>query len=400
MDRDGLIEWFASKGCTPDALTPGYTTRLVRCGCGRHAWAGVACGDDGAARVVKDFGAALDWAYTRPGRRPLTFVVGRDENERWRHAAEGVELIKPADVELLVDGEPGKWPPAADLVPEDWIAALDRLKSDVPAALMEVERRTRQMGFRWQRTVTGRAWSGRLWGLEVCTVRDSDGVFRFGVGAPGKPDEETGNRGVGAARQHFHDLLEAGNLHASEDGVLSVEADRPERALEVVRLLADGGLASKGSPEHRFEALVNQGRLVLEAGGRPIDLVFPDRPFQFPTRWWGGGHARYVDVLGRQGSTPWVVELKVDLGQGEYYRDGIVQVALYREYVLRAQALDAWFARHRLDRTACRAVLIVPRLTGPDAAELERRHRAVAALLGVELATNAPTRDQLAKAWP
>lgn len=402
MNKAALIHWFKSNGCTPAEPAPGYTTRLIRCGCGRHPWAAVECGEDGPARVVKDFGAALDWALERAGGGALTFIIGRDEKGRWRHAVEGISLIMPTSATLLVDGEPGEWSPTKDLVPADWPKALLTMKTDPPAALLEVERGAERLGFRWQRTVTGSEWSGRLRGLEICTVRDSDRVFRFDVGAPGKPDEETGARAISEARGHFHELLKVkgGNPGTSEDGVLCIGADHTARALEVVQLLANGGLASTGSPEHHLEALVNQGRHVLEFEGRPIDLVFPGRPFQFPTRWWSGGHARYVDVLGRQGATPWVIELKVDLGQGEYYRDGIVQVALYRQYVLRASALEEWFMKHALDRSACRAALVIPRLKGPDSVALERRHRALAALLGVELMTSASTRDQLASMLP
>ena len=86
--------------------------------------------------------------------------------------------------------------------------------------------------------------------------------------------------------------------------------------------------------------------------------------------------------MARRGAVPWVVELKVGSDQGEYYRDGVVQAALYREFVLRSPGLDRWFEHHRLNRSQCRAALLIPPLKGRRAAKLRTD---VSTLFGVEL---------------
>jgi hypothetical protein len=403
MNHDQLKLRMRELGCDPDDETRGYSSRLIRCGCGRHAWVAVAC-DAGAARLAKDFGGAISWyQQTASDRGALRFIAGSDPADVWRDATQAIGMLTPsAQVELYVDFERLNPPAAADLTPPLWIDLLMRVGlEEPPARALDVERSAGRLGFRWQRTVSGAGWSGRLQGLEICKVADAGGGFGFGVGKPGQVDETTGERNVSAARAAFQQILTrlAPRFAALDQaGRLSLPAHDSQHAAEVVEVLAAENLPAHGSAEHRFEAQVNQGRRVLVVDGAPMELIFPQRPFQFPTRWWEGDRARYVDVLGRRGTTPWVVELKVDVGQGEYYRDGIVQVALYREYVRRAARLLPWFERYGLDATSCRAALVIPSLRGPDAAALEADHRQVAHLLGVTLETCAPTVAELAAA--
>jgi hypothetical protein len=403
MDREELKRRMARDwGCEPDDKTRGYSSRLVRCGCGRHAHVAVACGKS-AVRLAKDFGGAISWyLQVAKDRGPLRFIVGSDADGKWRHAVEAIAMLVPetGPVDLQVDFQPARTSVAGDLTPPGWIDLLMKVGEEPPPPwALEVERLAASVGFRWQRTVSGGEWSGRLEGLEICKVADAGTGFSFGVGKAGKLDEETGERNVSKARIRFAEIMRD---HVSRFGALDdaerllLRAPESQRAAEVVLALSAEHLVAHGSAEHRFESQVNQGRRVLIVDGAPLDLTFPQRPFQYPTRWWAGDSARYVDVLGRRGTTPWVVELKVDDGQGEYYRDGIVQAALYREYVRRASRLERWCEKHRLERTACRAALVIPPLRGPDAAELESDHRAVAEQLGVTLETCAPTKEDLA----
>ncbi|MFD0205474.1 MULTISPECIES: hypothetical protein [Saccharothrix] len=108
--------------------------------------------------------------------------------------------------------------------------------------------------------------------------------------------------------------------------------------------------------------------------------------FQGPR--WGrttSNAARYLDALMRQGKVPWAVEMKVRgaRGVGGYYRHAVGQAVLYRHWIRSATALDPWFTRQGLDRTAARAAVVVPALdTQP---QWRTRLRTVCDLTGVEL---------------
>ncbi len=86
-----------------------------------------------------------------------------------------------------------------------------------PPWALEMERGATSVGFRWQRSVTGGEWSGRLEGLEICRVADVGTGFSFGVGKPGKLDEDTGGRNVSKAHERFAEILRG---HAGRFGAL------------------------------------------------------------------------------------------------------------------------------------------------------------------------------------
>ncbi|HYO97038.1 MAG TPA: hypothetical protein VER33_21150, partial [Polyangiaceae bacterium] len=144
-------------------------------------------------------------------------------------------------------------------------------------------------------------------------------------------------------------------------------------------------LARKGGAEHRLECRILSGEVPLTATEGALQPIAIDHAFQFPTKWWSRGRPRYVDVMARRGAVPWVVELKVGTAQGEYYRDGIVQAALYREFILRSPGLDPWFDHHGLNLSECRAALLIPPLRGPREEQLRADHQRVSRLFGVEL---------------
>ena len=117
--------------------------------------------------------------------------------------------------------------------------------------------------------------------------------------------------------------------------------------------------------EHRLEARILRGEVGLEtAEGRKLLPVEGECPFQFPARWWPAGRPRYIDLMMRDGEIPWIVELKTGGSHGAYYREGIVQAALYREYIRWSPILDPWFAEKRLARQRCRALLVVEEMKG------------------------------------
>jgi len=159
-----------------------------------------------------------------------------------------------------------------------------------------------------------------------------------------------------------------------------------EKAMRLLTKLVNDPPPLKVKPEHRLEATVLDRRCLLTTDAGQLEPISgpDDAPFQFPARWWPAGRPRYIDAMMRSGkTTPWVVELKVDQGQGQYLRDGLVQVALYRDYVLNAPTLEPWFKEAALERRACRALAVFPELRGTGAEPLKNDHEAVAAALGV-----------------
>jgi hypothetical protein len=383
-----LIEQFKQRWCPPSQGGDGYSSRLLHCSCGKHAAAAVVCGDD-AAEPVKLFGAALSWFLSTGLSGPPTYVVGKDDagkDARWLKAVHAIQTLqsKDLDVCLEVDFEPAPALGNGDLTREDWVdAMLDRHRRTLPHAAKKVAAELAGVpSFRWYRSVTGYEWSGRIEGLQVCTFAGQR--FVFAVGGPG------GEKNSGP-RNKFLEIMrgnpaELGQLDGNERLVIGEED--PLKAAEVIRRLMSLGIGACGSPEHRFESQVLAGSVKLKVGGEPLEPVVEEdgAPFQFPALWWPGGRPRYVDVMARQGNVPWIVELKVELGRGEYYRDGIVQAALYREYVVRSSGLDRWFKEHgELQREECRAALVVPPLEGEVGKQLLNDHLRVAARLGVEL---------------
>jgi len=380
------------EGCRPsDELdrTWGYSRNLLRCTCGRHAWAGVLYADAGDA--AKAVGAALSWTRReRPGKR-LRFVLGAGDRIKCEQAAYAIQSLVGGDqVELLVDGDAWAPEPRSDLFKPDWAKAIaDRQDRLAPSALDALASKASVDRFCWYRSVTGQGWSGRLRGLEVCRVTDSVQAFLFGVGRPGAPGDGDGGvkvRRISAARVKFLEVAaELAGPGTSDVGDVALPFTRLDSAAHLLRRLADARIEELASAEHMLEADVLAGRLRLVAGGSALQPLEQRYPFQFPTRWWPGGKPRYVDVLAHAGDVPWLVELKVDGGQGSYIRDGIVQVALYRECVRRAASVDPWFRSMKLDRRKTRAALVIPPLVGKNREALLEDHLGLAKLFEVEL---------------
>jgi hypothetical protein len=338
---------------------------------------------------VKLFGAALSWHVSSGRTCPLTFVLGTDAAGHWEKSLHAIQMLQPKGlVDLQVDFNPVHDICDVDLSSPSWVKAMLDVETRTlpPSAGRLANISTAINAFAWYRSVTRPEWSGRLDGLEVCTLSRDGRKLTFEVGKPGA-------RGSASdARIEFHKVAAA---HAvlfdalNSDNQLDLGPATEGGAVDILRELSVSEIASKGSKEHRLEARVLRRDIILRTESGPLQVVPEKHPFQFPTRWWPDGRARYVDVMAQQGTVPWVIELKVDHSQGSYYRDGIVQAALYRQYVLRSLGLDPWFKEKGLRRLECRAALVIPPLRGGDAAGLRKDHRAVADLLGVDLIESA-----------
>jgi hypothetical protein len=319
--------------------------------------------------------SAVSWQLNRLARpKRLKYVLGQNTEESVRQAAYALAMVLPLkslEVQVEVDFNPLRVAPGTDLCDERWVDAIRHRERwrlpDIAGRLVEEAGEPR---FRWYRSVTGKKWSGRLDGLEICCLPESGAALEFNVGrSDGEKDSKL--------RACFRRILDGESRRCVETdtGRAASILQRLARDLEMQSLLA--------GTEHRLEARVLRGDVEeVVAGGRKLRLVDTSLPFQFPARWWPEGKARFVDVMMRDGRIPWVVELKVGGGRGDYYRDGIVQAALYREYVKRSPRLAPWFMEHGLDRELCGALLVV------EESKAERRpadnYREVASEFGVE----------------
>lgn len=223
--------------------------------------------------------------------------------------------------------------------------------------------------FEWYATLNG-PLTGRVDGLIVCRL---DGRQRgvVGIGTSKK-----------AATLFAGATGRAGPLAFSRENW--EEAAAAIRGVVAERIAAESPLRNLDG-EHRLEARVLRGAVnVVRTNGIKLDVALASS--QFPSRWTVGGRARYLDVLMREGHTPWAVELKTRSGgAGKYLRHGVGQAALYRSFIHQATPLHPYLRDLGVDPAACRAAVAFPKLEGPAAARRTQEVQEVAKLFDVEV---------------
>jgi hypothetical protein len=174
------------------------------------------------------------------------------------------------------------------------------------------------------------------------------------------------------------DGLRVGRIHRSKErpirlqvGAANIPTDSVDTAIDVVSKLAKHWRTTPGGhgqSEHALEAAILRGdaevtTLTGVSLGRVDSAEHVLRAGQFPCLWSTepGAGARYLDVVMRDRSTPWAVELKIPLGGGgRHYRHAITQAVLYAAFIRGATPVHGWFSRRGLDASACRAAIVVP----------------------------------------
>ena len=266
---------------------------------------------------------------------------------------------------------------------QDWMDFLDeRDKQKLPPLALELSKLVDDGSFRWYRSVTGKNWSGRVEGLQVCTVQPDSGNIWLGVGKHGK-------NGNGGAREEF--------LKISKHGDKTFKASEIDDVAGIIRELVKSrtnGNLNKFQKEHFLESRVLRGAEKLMVKGKMLETVCRHDPFQFPTLWAPEGKARYLDALMRLGNVPWAVELKEPSGssRGQGYRHAITQAVLYREFIRRAKDVHPWFTNQKLDAELCQAAVAFPMMENKDnpaehqkLRKLFQQHKKVADAFGVEI---------------
>lgn len=373
MNRDELLQHFASD--TPEAgedAQLSLSSRTVRVPSQRL----LAVGCDETEEVqINGLLDAIHWAKwkLRTEGNVTYSIMSGDSTEAVVDGLSTLMSALPNDlgVQLHQDFEPAKLSlPDLDA---DSLRRLEQLRSRERFVLPAIhERISQQIGspnFSWVRTLTGKTWTGRVDGLMVCRL-DDNGLGSIQIGG-------ANNNAVG---ERFRFLAEADSYPITPNNLPAATA--------ILASLANDrriGVLSKCQLEHLLEARVLRGAVPVSVRGETLEPV----SWQFPTRWSEFGNNRFIDVLGRIGDTPWVVELKVREGGGggSYFRHSVAQAVLYREFIRRAEGLHPWFHERQLDPLKCQAVVAFPcsHETERDQ-QLVSHVRYLADLFGVEVA--------------
>ena len=209
--------------------------------------------------------------------------------------------------------------------------------------------------------VTGKYWSGRVGGLEVCKLDLAGQNGKLSVGRAGKYED-------GQARKEFLAIIAHENFNENPFPFSRPQIDKVASIIRAIAKSRKNGALSEVQREHLLESQVLSEKVKIVVKEGALESVCKDHPFQFPTLWAPLASPRFVDALMRLGDIPYVVELKessgTSLGQG--YRHAITQAVLYREFVRRAKKVHPWFLKRGLDPGKCRAVVAFPELLKDD----------------------------------
>lgn len=393
MDENAIKEQLRAEGLNP--LTKKETSRLmisekvIRCETDDVMVVGMGSDrrkDDQIQLIVDAVHLCLE-----SGKNSLRLIFGRqkDDNEQ-REVENAVALmieslkIDGFKIKVEMDGEN-----IDNLSPisffyfsekdkiEKWMIYLHR-QEKIPETASELEKAINDRTFKWYRSVTAKYWSGRVYGLEVCRAY-FNGQFKFDVGKQGKTGKTS------KARQEFLDICSRNNIVPG-----SFSQSQFKEVASAIRAVAESrrnGVLNKFEREHLLESQILGGDLEIVSKSGILKPVCEEHPFQFPALWEPSAEPRYIDALMKIEDIPYVVELKEGHSPGEYYRHGITQAVLYREFIKRAVKLQQWFKKQDLNPEKCRSAVAFPELAKDNKKHqnLLAQHRRVADCFDVEI---------------
>jgi hypothetical protein len=326
---------------------------------------------------------AVHWAVQ--AKKPCTklrIVLGhREDNSHMGEVLHAVALLIeslaiPINIQVEVDFKPR--PVRAELFkfPENWLEFLaHRDEQQPPDLAIHLTDRVNDDSFRWYRNLSNKRWSGRVEGLQVCTISDNAKEGVINVGTDGK-------NGIGKAREVF--------LQINNNSINHFDSDNLEAAAALIKELAESrrnGDLRNYLREHLLESRVLRGAVDVQSEDGLLKTVFEQYPFQLPTLWAPQAkNPRYLDALMRLDRIPYAVELKEPNGSspGQDYRHAITQVVLYREFIRRSPKLADWFEQKGLEAKLCKAVVAFPKIES-QREKLLKQHKAVANAFDVEI---------------
>ncbi len=393
MDENAIKEQLRAEGLNP--LTKKETSRLmisekvIRCETDDLMVVGMGSDrrkDDQIQLIVDAVHLCLE-----SGKNSLRIILGKQKDDKKQREVENavalmIESIKidGFKIETEVDGE------KTDLEPKSffrvhgrdkigqWMMELNS-REGIPKPADELEKEINDKNFKWYRSVTTKYWSGRVGGLEVCRFSLDGKDFTFDVGKPGKQEKNS------EARQAFLDICARNNI---EPG--SFSQSQFKEVASAIRAVAESrrnGVLNQFEREHLMESQVLSSELEIVSKSGVLEPVCAEHPFQFPALWEPSAEPRYIDALMSIEDIPYIVELKEGHSPGEYYRHGITQAVLYREFIKRAVKLHLWFKIKGLDPWKCRAAVAFPELAKDNKKHqrLLDQHKKVAECFDVEI---------------
>lgn len=295
---------------------------------------------------------------------PLRYVVGRrsDEREMAELAAALSGLIEdlraPVDVTIEIDFTPMSFEDVSlDALGAGWLEqmrARDARLRALPSGASDLQRLVDDPSFRWHLALNSQEFSGRIDGLQVCTISLDGRQGRLAIGGSGGRADRlvrTRFRAAAGGRDEVHfqavDLLEAAQI------LMALIEDRRSGELRAAE------------PEHLIEVQILRGAMPVPnpGGGRLLPVSAMG---QFPATYSATGNARFIDAVMRANGMPWVIELKdLRAGRGRYLRHSVAQAVLYRRFIRGAVGMHPYFASldPPLDPRLTRSAVAFPALT-------------------------------------
>lgn len=397
MDNVSIIDYLKKEGLEPvakrDVEKYFVAANVIRCEQGDTFIVGMGTKDAKDKQITRDeqINVLVDGVSLciQQNKKSLRLILGKREAPGEQAEVENavallIESMKMDDfkIEAEVDGkivflQPKSFNISENDKTERWMKYLTR-PVEVPEFLNDLERAVNDGIFKWYRNVTGNYWSGRVGGLEVCTVDFNDNKYTLDVGKEGKK----GN--ISKTREEFlrirNKILDTNTFSRSQI----------DQVVSVIRTVANSrryGALNEYNREHLLESQVLCSDLDVVSNSVSLKPVCGDYPFQFPALWKPFASARFIDVLMRIDNIPYVVELKEGHSPGQYYRHAITQAVLYREFIKRAEKVHPWFKERGLDPEKCRAVVAFPELAKGNKKhqKLLEQHKKVASCFDVEI---------------
>ena len=388
MKNNNFIDMFLSKGLKPistyDSKKLMLTGKMIRCVDGDTLIAAVGSDNskDDQIHAIID---AVHWHIQTKGTTgKLKVMFGQRKNpnsmaEVLNAAAILIDSLKiPLSVSVIVDLKPQELKAKHYSNDRNWMELIISRDNEIPPKIaLNLSDLINDKSFRWYRTVTANSWSGRIDGLQVCTIQRDGKGGTLDVGAPGKRGK------IGKARKIFLEI--AGGKQGPFDEDMIHEIAPVIRRLAVSRRK---GRLRESQREHLLESMVLRMELVISSKKGILSPICKSYPFQFPALWSQTGQARFIDALMHINEIPYVVELKEPKGSspGQGYRHAITQAVLYREFVKNAKELHPWFSIKGINPTKCKAAIAFPKLrTIPKHQMNLKQHKDVAKAFDVEV---------------
>jgi len=390
MNKEEIIDDLKKQGLSPehhrDTKNFMISSKIIRCNNNGNSI--VAVGNETRKDdPIHGFVDAVHYHLQTQGKTgTLRYILGSRKNfeEQKEILCSLFSLVNsisiPLNVQIEIDFSSVNQPLEdfdTALKKRNWFKKITKSQNmTLPEMAKELSATVNDDAFRWYRNVTGGNWSGRVEGLQVCSINSKGDTGTLDVGKKGK-------QGDGLARKVFIEIA-GDKAGVFLDSQISGVASIIKKLIESRK----SGELSKYQREHLLESRVLRGVAKLKVEEKILEPVVTEQPFQFPTLWSPKGNPRFLDALMRDENIPWAVELKEPTGSsiGQDYRHAVTQAVLYREFIKKASAMHEWFSDIGLTASKCRSAVAFPRMDLVNRQQkLLKQHQKVAEAFDVRI---------------